>query len=87
MLFRSFCSLAIKLGVAIRGVIIPVVLGMIAYDANAADPTIFAEGIKFGYSVLPVIFIAISLVPLIWFKLSDNKIIEMEKEIAERSEA
>ncbi len=83
----AFCSLAIKLGVAIRGVIIPVVLGMIAYDANAADPMIFSEGIKFGYSVLPVIFIAISLIPLIWFKLSDNKIIEMEKEIAERSTA
>lgn len=41
----AFCSLAIKLGVAIRGIIIPVVLGMILYNPTVADPTIYGEGI------------------------------------------
>ncbi len=83
----AFCSLAIKLGVAIRGVIIPVVLGMIAYDATAADPTVFAGGISSLYGLFPAVCIAISLIPLIGFKLSDEKIAQMDKEIAERDAA
>ena len=80
----AFCSLAIKLGVAIRGVIIPVALSIIAYDPNAADPTVFASGIQNVYAIFPIACIAISLIPLIFFKLSDEKIDQMDKEIAER---
>ncbi len=83
----AFCSLAIKIGVAIRGVIIPVVLGMIAYDATAADPTIYASGIQNLYGLFPLVCIVISLIPLIGFKLSDEKIAQMDKEIAERNAA
>lgn len=80
----AFCSLAIKLGVAIRGMVIPAVLGTIGYVATAADPTIYAEGIKNAYAFFPVICLAISFIPLIWFKLSDEKVAQMDKEIAER---
>ncbi len=80
----SFCSLAIKLGVAIRGMIIPVVLGAIGYVATAADPTVYADGIRTAYSILPVIFLAVSFIPLIWFKLTDEKIAQMDQEIEER---
>ena len=83
----AFCSLAIKLGVAIRGVIIPVALSFIAYDATVADPTVFAAGIQSLYAILPVACIAVSLIPLIFFKLSDEKIEKMDEEIAQRNAA
>lgn len=83
----AFCSLAIKLGVAIRGFIVPVVLGMVGYVATAADPTVYAEGIRMAFAVMPVVCIALSFIPLIFFKLSDEKIAQMDKEIAERNTA
>lgn len=83
----AFCSLAIKLGVAIRGFIIPVVLSMVGYVATAADPTVYSEGIRMAFAVMPIICIGASLIPLIFFKLSDEKIVQMDKEIAERNAA
>lgn len=80
----SFCSLAIKLGVAIRGMVIPAVLGAIGYVAIAADPTVYADGIRTAYTILPVVCLSISLIPLIWFKLSDEKVAQMDREIEER---
>ena len=83
----AFCSLAIKLGVAIRGMIIPMALSFIAYDATVADPTVFASGIQSLYAIMPVACIAVSLIPLIFFKLSDEKIEKMDEEIAQRNDA
>ncbi|NTU89760.1 MAG: hypothetical protein HGA54_07650 [Actinobacteria bacterium] len=83
----AFCSLAIKLGVAVRGVIIPATLGAIGYAATAADPTVYAGGIRTVYALMPIIFIVISLIPLIWFKLTNEKVAQMDKEIAERAAA
>lgn len=82
----AFCSLAIKLGVAIRGVVIPVVLGLILYDATVADPTIYAEGIRMAFAALPAACLLVSFVPLIWFKLSDEKVAQMTAELKERNE-
>jgi len=80
----SFCSLAIKLGVAIRGMIIPAVLGAIGYAATAADPTVYASGIQTAYGIMPVVCLAASFIPLLFFKLSDEKVAQMDKEIKER---
>ena len=81
----SFCSLAIKLGIAIRGVLISAVLGWIAYDPNMTVITSQAKsGIKLLFIVVFTIIMLISLIPLAFFKLDDKKVIEMEKEISER---
>lgn len=81
----AFCSLAIKLGVAIRGIAIPVALGVIGYVADAPDPIVFGEGIQMVYAVFPAICLMISFIPWIWFKLTDEKVAQMDKEIAERA--
>lgn len=81
----AFCSLAIKLGVAIRGVIIPAVLGAVGYVATAADPTVYSDGIHTLFSVMPVACLILSFVPLAFFKLDDERIAQMDKEIRERS--
>ncbi len=83
----AFCALAIKIGVAIRGVIIPAVLAGVGYVATASDPTIYAEGIRMGYTWMPIICFAVSLIPLIGFKLTDQGIMDMEKEIQQRKES
>lgn len=83
----AFCSLAIKIGVAVRGMIIPAVLAAIGYVATAPDLTIYADGISTAYTWMPIVCFAVSLIPLIGFKLTDEGIVKMEKEIAERTAA
>lgn len=81
----SFCSLAIKLGVAIRGVMIPAVLGWIAYDPNATAITADAKGgIKMMFLLIPAALMLVSLIPLAGFRLDEEKVAQMEKEIAAR---
>ncbi len=81
----SFCSLAIKIGVAVRGVLITAVLGMIAYDPNATVMTAEAKsGVKFLFIGVFTIIMLVSLIPLLFFRLNDKKVIEMEKEIARK---
>lgn len=80
----AFCSLAIKLAVALRGVAITAMLGFIGYSATADITPVLQGNIKGLYSLFPVIFIAISLLPLIFFKLDDKKAADMQKEITER---
>jgi len=87
-IIMAFCSLAIKLAIAVRGVLIPAVLAALSYDATL---TIFPEsmvsGIKNAYVLVPSIAIIVSLIPLAFFKLDDKKVMEMEDEIAKRKAA
>lgn len=79
----SFCSLAIKLGVAVRGVLITAVLGWIAYDPNATVITADAKaGVKFLFIGVFTVIMLVSLVPLFFFRITDKQVIEMEQEIA-----
>lgn len=81
----SFLTLSIKLGVALRGIVIPAFLGFIAYDATATTFDAAAQGgISFMYFLLPVIILAISLVPFLFFRIKDDDIPKMNAEIAER---
>ncbi len=81
----SFCSLAIKLAIAIRGVLITALLGWIAYDPNATVMTDAAKGgIKLMFLLVFAAFMLASLIPLAFFKLDDKKVIDMEREIAAR---
>ena len=84
----AFCSLAIKIAIALRGVIITAALGIIAYDATLKvfSPEMMT-GIKMVYILVPCIFIVLSFIPLAFFKLSDEKVAEIENEIAARKQA
>lgn len=83
----AFCALAIKIGVAVRGVVIPAILAAIGYVATSPDLTIYADGIRAGFAWMPIACLVISLIPLFAFKLTDKGIVEMEKEIQQRKEA
>lgn len=81
----SFCSLAIKIGVALRGVMITAVLGMIAYDPNMTEATpAMQNSLKMLFVIFPVVVLAVSMVPLLLFRLTDEKVSDMEREIAEK---
>lgn len=84
----AFCSLAIKLGIAVRGVLITAVLGYIAYDPNATIMTADAKaGVKLLFIVVFGAVMVASLIPLAFFKLDEKKVSDMEKEIAQRQVA
>ena len=84
----SFLTLSIKLGVALRGMVIPAFLGFIAYDATAATFDAAAQsGIATMYFILPVVILVISLIPFLFFRIKDADIVQMNKEIAEREAA
>ena len=81
----AFCSLAIKIAIAVRGVLITTVLGMIAYNPEATVMTAEAKtSIKFLFVGIMAIIMLISLIPLIFYRLDDKKVEDMEREIAER---
>ena len=83
----AFCSLAIKLGVAIRGVLITALLTWIAYDPKATVITPEAQGsIKFMFAIVFSIIILVSLIPLLGFRLDEKRVAEMEQEIAKRTQ-
>lgn len=81
----AFCSLAIKIAIAVRGILIPAVLAAIGYNATATvfSPEMVA-GVKNAFILVPCIGIIVSFIPLIFFKLDDKKVTEMENEIASR---
>jgi GPH family glycoside/pentoside/hexuronide:cation symporter len=80
------CSLAIKIAVALRGIAITAFLGLIGYSATAEITPAVQGNIRSLYGLFPVLFIALSLIPLLFFKLDDKQIKEMEAEISKRRE-
>ncbi len=86
-LIMACCSLAVKIAVALRGVAITAFLGLIGYNAKEAVTPAIQASIKGLYGYFPVIFIVVSLIPLIFFKLDDKRVKEMEAEIAARKSA
>lgn len=83
-LVMACCSLAIKIAVALRGVAITACLGFIGYSATAEITPAVVSGIRSLYGYFPVVFIFLSLVPLIFFKLDDKQVREMEAKIQAR---
>ncbi len=87
-IIMAFCSLAIKLAIAIRGILIPAILAMIGYNGSlTVFPEAMVSGIRTAYALVPCVGILISLIPLALFKLDDKKVIEMEAEITQRKAA
>ena len=83
----SFSSLAIKISIAVRGVVITSVLSAIAYNADAAITDSTVSGIKMLFLLVPIVFLVISIIPLLGYKIKDSDIAVMEKELQERAKA
>ena len=80
----SFSSLAIKISIAVRGIVITSVLSAVGYHADAAITSSTVSGIKILCLVVPIIFLVVSIIPLLGYKIKDSDIAIMEKELQER---
>ncbi len=81
----SFSSLAIKISIAVRGVVITSVLSVIGYKADAAITASTEGGIKMLCLIVPIVFLVVSIVPLLGYKIKDSDVVKMEKELQERA--
>lgn len=78
----ALCNTSIKVCLVIRGLVITSVLGIINYSPNVLITVEAINGIRILFFLIPIGFLVVSLVPLIWFKIKDSKVEAMEKEIA-----
>lgn len=85
----SIMTVAVKLGVTLRAMILPAFLAFVAYDATATVFDAAAQaGINQMYFLLPIGLLAASLVPFVFlFKIEDDDVASMNREIAERDAA
>lgn len=77
-------SLAIKIAIALRGIVISAALAAIAYNPDAAVTPDAQGGIKLVFFIIPAAFSVASVVVFLLFKIKDNQIADMETEIAAR---
>lgn len=78
-------SLAIKLAIAVRGMMITAVLGWIHYDPEITMiPQQAVGGIRFLFFAVFGAVMLVSILPLAMFRLDDKQVGEMEAEITAR---
>lgn len=77
-------SLAIKIAIALRGIVIPAALAAIAYDPDAAVTASAQGGIKMVFLIIPAVFSIASVVMFLLYRIKDSDIEKMEQEIAKR---
>ena len=85
----SIMTVAVKLGVTLRAMILPAFLAFVSYDATA---TVFDAAAKAGinqmYFLLPIALLIVSLIPLLFlFRIKDGDVTKMNAEIQEREQA
>ena len=83
----SIMTVAVKLGVMLRAMILPAALAAVGYVSSA---TVFdaaaVAGINQVYFLLPFALLLISLVPLVFlFKIKDADVVRMNEEIAQKA--
>lgn len=77
-------SLAIKIAIALRGMVISAALAAISYDPDAAITASAQSGIKLVFLVIPAVFSIVSVILFLFYKIKDSDIVMMEQEIAKR---
>jgi len=87
----AFCSFSIKMAIVIRGLIITTGLGIIGYvaadiTAKNISPQVIS-GANLMFFIVPAAVMAVSLIPLMFYKISDQDVIDMNAVIAERRKA
>lgn len=85
----SLMPVSVKVGVTLRAIILPAFLAFVGYDAAATTFDAAAQaGIFQMYFLLPVVLLAVSLVPLIFmFRIKDSDVETMNAEIEAREAA
>lgn len=78
----ALCNTSIKICLVARGLVITAVLGFINYNPDALITDMTIKGIKNMFFLVPIFFLIISLIPLIWFKIKDKDIETMEAQIS-----
>jgi GPH family glycoside/pentoside/hexuronide:cation symporter len=83
-------NLPLKIAILLRGIIIPVVLASVGYDAKA-DPATLTEATRQGltvpFALIPAIFLAVGALLLIFgFRLTREKVVKYQAEIDARKE-
>jgi len=83
-LIFSATNMSIKSGVAIGGAAIMWILAYTGYEANQPQTEESIYGIKMLMSIIPAIMAAICIIPLLFYKLDDKKMIEIEADLKAR---
>ena len=83
-IIMSFSSLAIKISIAVRGAVIPAVLAAIAYNPDEVITSSVQNGVKTLFLIVPIVFLVVSIIPLLAYKIKDSDVAMMEKELQER---
>lgn len=83
-LIFSATNMSIKSGVAIGGAAIMWILAYYGYKANQVQSAESIFGIKMMMSYIPAVIAFLSLVPLLFYKLDEEKVALIEAELKER---
>ena len=85
-LIFSATNMSIKSGVAIGGAAIMWILAYYGYKANQPQTAESIFGIKMMMSFIPAVIAGLSIIPLLFYKLDEDKLAIIEKELKERKE-
>ena len=76
-----------KLGLAVGAGLAGIILGAFGFVANEVQNEESLQGIRMVFSILPAIFAVLSAVAIIFYKIDNNMLKQMERELAERRNA
>ncbi|MCK5908212.1 MAG: MFS transporter, partial [Flavobacteriales bacterium] len=85
-LIFSATNMSIKSGVAIGGAAIMWILAAYGYEANVAQTDEAIFGIKMLMSLIPAALAVVSMIPLFFYKLDDEKLAVIEADLKARKE-
>lgn len=80
----GLCSFSIKMSIVLRGIVITSGLGMIGYSAKAEITDSLISGLTLFAFIVPAVFFITAILPLLFYKISDQEIVEMSGEITSR---
>ena len=83
---NALTGIFFKAGMALGSVVAPAVLDYVAYNTETVEQTPFAqEGILWLVCVIPAILLAVAMIIISQYELTDEKIDEINKAIEERA--
>ena len=86
-LIFSAANMSIKSGVAIGGAAIMWILAYYGYKANQPQTAESIYGIKMMMSFIPAVIAGLSIIPLIFYKLDEDKLKVIEADLKKRKES
>lgn len=78
---------AIKLGVAIGGFLLMIILGLYGYEKDAAITPEIVNGIRLLFSIIPAVFIFVCGIILFFYPINERLLATIETDLKTRKEA